>query len=158
MAKPNELVIATFSDERAAREALKALKDWGKSQDIKVVKSAVLEKDKNGKTKVDQDQDVSAGEGTVFGAVVGAVLGMLGGPGGAVVGAAAGAATGGVTAAAVNLGFSDEDLNAIRTSLMPGSSALVTLIEDRYVESMSRELNKRSGRVWHRPIPDNYGK
>ena len=156
MDTPKELLIATFSHKDAAAEALKALKQWGKAHEIKVVKAAVVEKDEKGKTKVDQDQDVSAGEGTLFGAVVGGVIGLVGGPGGAVVGAAAGAATGGVTAAAVNLGFSDDDIKAIQSSLPPSSSALVTLIEDRYVADMTKELNRHSGRVWHRTISEKY--
>ena len=156
MDKPQELLIATFNDEEAANETLKALKTWSKSAEVKVVKSAVLVKDEKGKAHVHQDQDVSAGQGTLFGAVVGGVLGLLGGPGGAVVGAAAGAATGGATAATVNLGFSDEEIKAIRNSLPPSSSALITLVEDKWVEDMQKELTRHSKHVWHRPIAKDY--
>src|SRR6185503_7436836 len=110
MDKPQEVLIATFNGEKSAGEALKSLKSWGKSNDIKVIKAAVLTKDSDGKTAVHQDKDVSAGEGTLFGAVSGAVIGLLGGPVGAAIGAAAGAATGGATAAAMNMGFSDDEL------------------------------------------------
>ena len=78
MDKPQEVLIATFKGEKSAGEALKALKSWGKSNDIKVIKAAVLTKDAKGKTEIHQDKDVSTGEGTLFGAVSGAVIGLLG--------------------------------------------------------------------------------
>jgi uncharacterized membrane protein len=156
MYKPQEVLIATFTGEKSAGEALKVLKDWSKSTDIKVLKAAVLTKDAKGKTAVHQDKDVSAGEGTLFGAVSGAVIGLLGGPVGAVVGAAAGAATGGATAAAINMGFSDDELEAIRTSLSPNSSALITVVEDRYLTDIKKQLNRYSSQVWHRTIPEHY--
>ena len=156
MDKPQEVLIATFTGEKSAGEALKVLKDWSKSTDIKVLKAAVLTKDTKGKTAVHQDKDVSAGEGTLFGAVSGAVIGLLGGPVGAVVGAAAGAATGGATAAAINMGFSDDELEAIRTSLSPNSSALITVVEDRYLTDIQKQLNRYSSQVWHRTIPEHY--
>lgn len=156
MDKPQEVLIATFSGEKSAGEALKALKTWGKSNDLKVVKAAVLTKDAKGKTAVHQDKDVSPGEGTLFGAVSGAIIGLLGGPVGAVVGAAAGAATGGATAAAMKMGFSDDELESIRTSLTPNSSALITLVEDRYLTDIKKELNRYSGQIWHRTVPEYY--
>lgn len=156
MDKPQELVIAAFSDEEAAGEVLKALKKSSKPLDMKVVKSAVLVRDRKGKTTVQQDQDVSTGTGTLFGAAVGGVVGLIGGPAGAVAGAAAGAATGGVTAAVVNLGFSKDEIETIRASLPPGSSALVTLVEDRWVAEMVRQMNRHSDHVWHRVVPEDY--
>jgi uncharacterized membrane protein len=156
MPTSEELVIATFNDEDKAEETLKELKKWSKSLDIKFTKTAVVVKDYKGKTTVHQDQDVSAGAGTVFGAVVGALVGLIGGPGGAAVGAAAGAATGGVTAAAVNLGFSKDEIESIRTSLPPRSSALIALVEDHWVDSLTDELNRYSHHVWHRALPEDY--
>jgi len=151
-----ELIIATFNDEHAAAETLKALKQWSKSLDIKLTKTAVLVKDNKGKTSVHQDQDVSAGKGTIFGAVVGAAVGLMGGPGGAAVGAVAGAATGGVTAATVNLGFSRDEIQAIRASVPPRGSALIAIVEDRWVDDLNDELNSYSSHVWHRAIPEDY--
>lgn len=156
MDKPQELLVATFDTKEAAEDALKALKKWGKDNKLDVVKAATLKKDEKGHTHVDQDQDVSAGAGTLFGAVTGGLIGLLGGPAGAVVGAAAGAATGGATAAAVNFGFSDEEINAIKTSLRPNSSALITVVEDKYAESVNKELKQRSNRTWRRPVPEDY--
>lgn len=156
MAKLKEILIATFSEEHAAKDVRDALKKWASSHEIKVVNAAVVEKDQKGHTSVHQDQDVRAGQGTVFGAVVGGIIGLLGGPAGVVAGAAAGAATGGVTAATVNFGFSRKDLDDIRANLNPGSSALVTLIEDRWTDDVARELNLHSGHVWHHTLPEDY--
>jgi uncharacterized membrane protein len=151
-----ELLIATFATKDAAKDAQKSLKKYSDSRNVKVLKSAIIQKDEKGHTHVDQDQDVSAGEGTVFGAVVGGIIGLVGGPVGAVAGAVAGAATGGTTAAAVNFGFSDDDIKAIKASLAPNTSALVTLVEDKYREDYTRELNRTSSRVWHRTLSDDY--
>lgn len=154
--KPQELLIATFSEEHAAKDVRDAMKKWASSNDIKVLNAAVVEKDQKGHTSVHQDQDVRAGQGTVFGAVVGGLVGLIGGPVGVVTGAVAGAATGGVTAATANFGFSRKDLDDIRNSLTPGSSALVTLIEDRYTADVTRELQTHSGHVWHHTLPLDY--
>jgi uncharacterized membrane protein len=156
MENPKELLIATFATKEAAKEAEKSLKKYSDSRNVKVLKTAVIEKDDKGHTHVHQDQDVSAGEGTVFGAVVGGVVGLLGGPAGVVAGAVAGAATGGTTAAVVNFGFSDDDMKAIKASLAPNSSALVTLVEDKYRQDYMNELNRTSSRVWHRTLPEDY--
>jgi uncharacterized membrane protein len=156
MDKPEELLIATFSEEHAAKDVRDLLKKWASSHDIKVVNAAVVEKDQKSHTSVHQDQDVRAGQGTVFGAVVGGLIGLVGGPAGVVAGAAAGAATGGATAATVNFGFSRKDLDEIRNNLTPGSSALVTLIEDRYTEDVTRELKLHSAHIWHNHLPKEY--
>ena len=156
MPTTEELVIATFNGEDNAGDTLKELKKWSKSLDIKFTKTAVIVKDYKGKTKVHQDQDVGAGAGTVFGAVVGALVGLFGGPAGAAVGAAAGAATGGVTAAAVNLGFTKDEIESIRASLPPRSSALIAMVEDHWVDSLTDELNRYSHHVWHRALPEEY--
>jgi len=156
MPTSEELVIATFNGEEDAGDTLKELKKWSKSLDIKFNKTAVIVKDYKGNSKVYQDQDVSPGAGTVFGAVVGALVGLFGGPAGAAVGAAAGAATGGVTAAAVNLGFSDDEIKSIRASLPPRSSALIAMVEDHWTDSLTEELNRYSHHVWHRPLPEDY--
>ena len=39
---------------------------------------------------------------------------------------------------------------------LSADGALVTLIEDRYVTDMTKELNSKSGHVWHRRVPDDY--
>ncbi len=156
MDAPQELVIATFDTEKAAHEAQKALKSWSKATNMKVINSAVLEKDSKGKTTVHQDQDVSAGTGTVFGALVGGLVGLLGGPGGVVVGAAAGAVTGGATAATVNFGFSNDEISAIRATLPASSSALISVVEDRWAKDMMKELNRHSQHVWHRHLPEDF--
>lgn len=156
MPTSEELVIATFNGEADAADTLKELKKWSKSLDIKFNKTAVIVKDHKGNTKVHQDQDVSPGAGTVFGAIVGAVVGLIGGPVGAAVGAAAGAVTGGTTAAAVNLGFTDDEIKSIRASLPPRSSAFIALVEDQWVDGLTDELNRYSRHVWHRALPEDH--
>lgn len=156
MHKPDEIIIATFNDEKTANEALSAFKRWASTVDMKVINAAVMVKDQKGKTTVRQDEDVEPLEGTLFGAVVGGLIGLFGGPLGAAVGAAAGAATGGVTAAVVKMGFTDEEIKAIQNSLRPGSSALVALIEPQWMEAARQELNRYPCQIWSRTLPESY--
>lgn len=56
------------------------------------------------------------------------MIGLVGGPVGAVVGAATGAATGGAAATKIDMGLTDEFLEAFQKRLQPGTSALVMIV------------------------------
>jgi uncharacterized membrane protein len=78
--------------------------------------------------------------GALAGAVVGALVGALGGPAGAAVGATAGGGIGFLTGETV--GIPREDINAIKASLTPGSSALVAVVDERWVMDLERSLHE----------------
>ena len=155
MDAPLELIVSVYDDERTAEQALADLKRVAKDGNLELKEAALLVKDGRGKVRMHETQDVGAGRGALFGAITGALIGLLAGPAGAVAGAVAGAATGGVTAAVVDMGFTKDQLEELRMSLPPGSSALVALIEHKWVEKLVKELERRRGKLFrHELAPD----
>ena len=152
MDNPLELIISMFDTPAQADRALKNLKSATNKDLFQIKDAAVIEKDADGHVHLDDDQDVSAGEGTLFGAVTGALVGLLGGPVGAVVGAVAGTATGGVSAALLDMGFSNDDLQELQASLPNNSSALVLLVEHTWVEPLVRQLETQKGRLYRNEL------
>lgn len=142
-----ELILVIYEDEHKAVEVLHALKDFQHEGRVRLFNAAILEKDHAGKTHIHETQDVSTGKGALFGAIVGGLIGLIGGPGGAIVGAAAGAATGGVTADRLDMGFSDDFLRQLKSSLKPGNSALFVLLELEWVERTLAALKPFGGKL-----------
>jgi hypothetical protein len=33
---------------------------------------------------------------------------------------------------------------------------LITVVEDKYADSLDKELKRNSSRTWRRPVPDDY--
>ena len=66
---------------------------------------------------------------------------------GVAAGGALGAAVGGITAKLYDGGFKDERLEQIGASLQPGTSAIVAVIEHRWVADLERELAEEGANV-----------
>jgi len=136
---PIQLVVAAFKDETTAKAALKELKKAQKAKLIKIENAAVLRKDEKGKLHIKETGDMGGGKGAAFGGVAGAAIGLLAGPA-LVVPAAVGALVGGLTAKLRDSGFSDARLKAIGEGLTPGSSAIIAVVEHRWVEQLEDAL------------------
>lgn len=147
-----ELILAVFAQEDQAAKALDGLKRREEGGTLRLYNAASISKDSNGHTHVREDQDLSAGRGSLFGALVGGLVGLLGGPAGAVVGAAAGAATGGLVAGKTDLGFEDNFLNDLKGALHPGSSALLLLVEPRYSDKAAGALKRSGARLFRHAV------
>jgi uncharacterized membrane protein len=137
---PIELIVAAFKEEKAADDALQVLKQAKKEKLIGIVDAAVLRRDEHNKLHLKETADVGGGKGAVTGGVLGAVLGLIAGPGGLIIGAAAGALTGGVAAKAIDSGIPDHRLREIGEALKPGTSAIVAIIEHRWVAEVEKQL------------------
>ena len=138
---PVQLIVAAFKDENGASEALKALKQAKKEKLIRIQDAAVIRKDEKGKLHIKETADMGGGKGAAFGGVVGAAVGLIAGPL-LVVPAAVGALIGGLTAKLVDTGFSDERLKKIGEGLEPGSSAIIAVVEHRWVEDVQKEMEE----------------
>jgi uncharacterized membrane protein len=133
---PQSLVFASYDSENGARDALKAMKQTQREGVIHIDSFAVVSKDMKGHVHVQSTQK----RGATAGAVVGALVGVLGGPVGAAVGATAGGALGYLTGEAV--GIPREDINAIKSSLAPGTSAIVAVVDERWLADLERSLHE----------------
>lgn len=131
-----ELILAVFQGEHRAVQALDALRMREEEGALRLFNAAMLIKHPSGWSAVKEENDLSAGQGSLFGALVGGLLGLLGGPAGAMIGAAAGAAAGGWIAGRTDLGFEDEFLDQIRAAMEPGSSALLLLVESQFADAI----------------------
>ena len=136
---PVQLIVAAFQDEKAASQALKALKQARREGLIGIQNAAVLHKDKKGKLHIAETADMGGGKGAALGGVAGAVIGLIAGPA-LLVPAAVGAVVGGLTAKLRDSGFSDARLKALGENLKPGSSAIVAVVEHKWVAEVERAM------------------
>jgi uncharacterized membrane protein len=144
---PLQIIIAAFQEEEAADQALKALKEAKREKLISIDNAAVIRKDDDGKLHIKETADMGGGKGAGVGALVGGAIGLLAGPLGVAAGSALGAAVGGITAKLYDGGFKDDRLRQIGTSLEPGTSAIIAVIEHRWVAELERELAEEGADV-----------
>lgn len=137
---PLQVIVAAFQEEDAADETLNTLKEAKRENLISIDNAAVIKKDEDGKLHIKETADLGGGKGAGIGALVGGVIGLLAGPLGVAAGGALGAAVGGLTAKLYDGGFEDDRLREIGTSLQPGTSAIVAVIEHRWVAELERDL------------------
>ena len=137
---PIQLIVAAFKEETAADEALKTLKEAKKERLIGIQDAAIIRRDEKDKLHIKETADLGGGKGAAIGGVLGGVLGLIGGPAGVVVGGAAGAAVGGFTAKLFDAGIPDDRLEEIGSALKPGTSAIIAIIEHRWVAEVEAEL------------------
>jgi uncharacterized membrane protein len=136
---PIQLIVAAFNEEKTADAVLKDLKQAKRARLIGIQNAAVLRKDKNGKLRIKETADMGGGKGAALGGVTGAVIGLLAGPA-LIVPAAVGALVGGLAAKLRDSGFSDERLKRIGESLQPESSAIIAVVEHKWVQTVQEEL------------------
>jgi uncharacterized membrane protein len=152
---PLQIIVAAFQEEDAADEALKTLKEAKKEKLISIDNAAVIRKDDDGKLHIKETADMGGGKGAGVGVLVGGAIGLIGGPLGVAVGGALGAAVGGITAKLYDGGFKDDRLREIGSSLTPGTSAIVAVIEHRWVADLERELAEEGADVMTAALADD---
>lgn len=135
---PMQVIVAAFKDIDGASNALKTLQDAKREKFIIIEDAAVITKDANGKVKIKDTADMSAGKGATIGAIAGGVIGLLAGPVGWV--ALGGGVIGGLAAKLHDSGFPDDQLKQLSAGLTPNSSALVAVIDHAWVAEVEREL------------------
>jgi uncharacterized membrane protein len=136
---PVQLIVAAFQDEKMAKQALDALKDAQRQKLIKINNAAVLRKDEKGRLSIKETADMGGGKGAALGGVAGAAIGLIAGPV-LLVPAAVGALVGGLSAKLRDSGFSDARLKALGARLTPGSSAIVAVVEHRWVAEVEKAM------------------
>lgn len=129
---PVELIVAAFGEEKAAKAALKELKAAKRAKLIDIVDAAVIRRDEKNKLHIKETGDLTGGQGAMFGGALGLTLGILAGPG-ALVAGAAGALIGGIASKLKDSGFSNERLQTIGEALKPGTSAIIAIVEHKWV-------------------------
>jgi uncharacterized membrane protein len=152
---PLQIIVAAFQEEDAADQALATLKEAKREKLISIDNAAVIRKDDDGKLHIKETSDMGGGKGAGVGVLVGGAIGLIGGPLGVAVGGALGAAVGGITAKLYDGGFKDDRLREIGSSLTPGTSAIVAVIEHRWVADLERELAEEGANVMTAALADD---
>jgi uncharacterized membrane protein len=139
---PLEAVVAAFPTEDGAEEALNELRGLDKDV-LEIKEAAVLVRNAEGKLQIKESHHV--GKGAVLGGLAGAVVGLVTGPVGWVT--VGGAAVGALAARLRDSGFPDSRLKEIGEALTPGTSALVAIVEHRWVEKVEEQLRAEGVRI-----------
>lgn len=155
---PVELIVAAFQDEGGAEEALKELNLAKKEHLISIADAAVIRRDSNNKVHIKDVRDVGGGKGAVAGAVIGTAIALLSGPAGIIVGGAVGALVGGLTAKAVDTGLPNKRLKELSEALKPGTSAIVAVIEHRWVTELEEAMNEAGAAVMREALKADIAK
>ena len=134
-------LVMAFTDETAADETLKELKEAKKQEQFYFEDAAVVRQDAKGKVHYHETGDIRTGKGAGVGAIVGGVLGILGGPAGIALGAGVGAAAGAV-AAHKDSGFKDESLESVGVALKPNTSALAMITSHEFLKAMQEQASE----------------
>jgi uncharacterized membrane protein len=134
------LIYATYKGESTAGQVFKTMRSAQGSTGERIESYAVVSKDLKGKVHVRDQRRTDAG----VGAVVGAVIGLWGGPLGIAIGAQAGGIAGYLTGDAV--GISRDRVESMKQALTPGSSALVVVLEDRWVQDLEKDMRQAHAR------------
>lgn len=151
-----ELIARMFDAPNKAAESLAFIKQLKRQQHgaLKIHNSAILVKDAEGTMSITETGDLSPKQGAVIGAIAGGFLGALAGPVGILVGAAAGAGLGRVSTRWIDLGLPDEFLSRLQGYLKPNSSALILLVEHRYLHQLSEAMAGMEGIVMQHTLTD----
>ena len=149
------LLIWTFDQVEPAKEGMHTLKHLSHQERGAVLAAALLVKDAEGRTSMEEMGDIDKKHGALFGAVAGGLLGLVGGPVGLAVGAAAGAATGRATAKRIDLGFPEELLKRAADRLESGRSAILVLVEKGSEDKLSAALAGSGGTFLQMPVTDD---
>jgi uncharacterized membrane protein len=139
--KAESLVYAVYQGQNTASDVFKSMiKAQGPSGE-RIEAYAIVSKDLKGKVRVHDQRKTDAG----IGAVVGGVVGLLGGPITAALAAGAGGAAGYLTGNAV--GIPQDKVEEMRASLTPDSSALVVVLEDKWVKDVEHGMQQAQARA-----------
>jgi uncharacterized membrane protein len=143
---PVQVIVAAFQDEKAAKSALKELKQASREGLIKIENAAVLRKDEKGKLHIKETHDMGGGKGAALGGVGGAAIGLVAGAALAAP-VVVGALIGGLVAKLRDSGFSNKRLEALGEGLQPGTSAIIAVVEHTWVAKVEEALAEAQAEV-----------
>jgi uncharacterized membrane protein len=139
--KSETLVYAVYNGQDTATQVFSTMKSGQSSTGERIESYAVVSKDLKGKVKVRDQRKHDSG----VGAVIGGVIGLVGGPLGVAAGATAGGAVGYLTGDAV--GIPRDQVESMKQALIPDSSALVVVLDDKWVQDVEKDLQKAQART-----------
>ena len=134
------LVYAVYNGQDTASQAYQTMKSGQRATGERIESFAIVSKDLKGKVTVRDQRKRDAG----VGAIIGGVIGLVGGPLAVAAGASAGGAVGYLTGDAV--GISHDEVEYMKASLIPDTSALVVVLDDQWAHDVQRDLEQAQAR------------
>jgi uncharacterized membrane protein len=149
---PVQLVVAAFDDDKGANEALRQLKEFKKEKLIGIQGAVLMVKDATGQKIQYKEVGLTPAKGALGGVVLGAALGILTGGAGIILGAGGALLGGLVGRKKQDSRFASDRINQVASSLKPGASALVAVVEHKWVADLEKELEEMGGDLLTAPI------
>lgn len=132
------IAFAAYPDEVGAKRTLDVLEQMERDGAIRVVDAAVLVKEADGKVKITDTSRHARRKALGAGAIAGGVLGLIFPPS-LLVGAGLGAVVGGIVGALRHRDvFTNAEMKQAAEEMPPGTSAIVAVTEQRWLEQLQR--------------------
>lgn len=147
------IVAIVFDKPGRANEVLVNVTNMVRDGVLGVTDAVVIDKDENGRGRVQQTVEITPGRGALIGGWLGIIAGLFAGPAAPLV-LAGGAAAGALYGKLVDRGLDDSWIKAMAEWLEPDHSALLLLgsVHDR--DTALRELGRYEGKVVSTDLPD----
>jgi uncharacterized membrane protein len=154
LANELELMVWVFQGKDQAKNASREVQELCKQYAIELLNATVIEKSSKGEVEIHEAKKVPSKRKVALGIALGGLAGLVVGPIALVAGAIAGGAAGKKSAKKIEVGFSEQKLRKLNDSLVPGGSALVLLVEHRWLHTLQLELSDNGGELIHERLSD----
>jgi uncharacterized membrane protein len=138
--RSESLIFAVYNGQNTAGQVFKTMKSAQGATGERIESYAIVSEDLTGKVRIRDQRKRDAG----VGAVIGGVIGLVGGPVGVALGAGSGGVVGYLTGDAV--GIPRDKVESMKQSLTPDSSAIVVVLNDRWVQNVEKDLQQAQAR------------
>jgi len=142
----DKILVVVFDSESKAYEGSQALQELQNEGNINLYAKAVIARDADGKLTVKQTGDMGP-VGTAVGLLTGSLIGLLGGPVGVAIGVSLGT-SGGMLYDLAQLGVSEDYLNEVGKSLLPGKAAVVAEVWENWILPVDTKMEALGGVVF----------
>lgn len=139
------LYVATYDDGATATDEYRSLKDAEASSELEVVSSVVMRRGDDGRVAVDEHGTGQVAAGTWIGGAAGLVVGLFAPP--LLAATAIGAGVGAISGAIAKKHDEKKVGLELEEYLPKGSSAIVAVLDDRYLDRIDAVLTKYAKKV-----------
>jgi|tagenome__1003787_1003787.scaffolds.fasta_scaffold20856756_2 uncharacterized membrane protein len=149
----HSVIAVAFEDDRSAYKALTVLKELDAQDRVDVREAVVVTRGEDGQVVTKDEVTSTFLPGTAGGGLIGLLVGIIGGPLGMLLGGSYGLLAGSL----FDLYDADETgsaLSAISSSVKPGRTALLAVVEEQSVEVVDTAMTDLGGTVLRRAVAD----
>ena len=139
------LYAANYPDDADAQADFQSLHDAQASGDVVVLSAVVMNRDDDGEVHVDEHGTGQIASGATGGGLVGLVVGLFSPP--LLLATAVGAGIGAGIGALMKRHEESELSVALEDYLPPGTSAIVAVLENTYLDRVDRALSKSTKKI-----------